>query len=264
MSQVTVLIADDNEVCCIALKTCFEQHGFQVFDYVNNGTDVIERVKQHNVDVLIMDLVLPRLDGCEVLERLNQMELSHRPNIFIHTALSADRIINYALKHGALYFFAKPTQSEVVYRRIVGLLYNRTDLVETPAAAIQAVAGIAVDRVRETATQLIRSVGIPAHIKGYYHLRAAIEYLVNNEESMSQIRHFGMTTHVYPEIAKNFGTSPSRVERNIRNAIEVAWNRGNIETLHQMFGYTVNDKKGRPTNSEFIAMLADRTQMMLL
>ena len=260
-SKPTLLIADANTAYCALFSQYFRTHGFEVFPSLASGTEVVQYVEEHHVDVLLLDLVLPRIDGCAVIERIGEKTGVHQPMVFIHTALSNDQMISYALKHGVKYFFAKMTDCEIVYQRIMDILAMEQGM-EKPALRV-GIASFSDESIREVVTQLIRSVGVPAHIKGYHHLRAAIEYLINHRDHAGNIKYYGMTTHVYPQIASNFSTSPQRVERNIRNAIEIAWNRGNIDTLHEIFGYTVNDKKGRPTNSEFIAMMADRAILML-
>lgn len=260
MAKPSMIIADTNITCCSLFADCFKSHGFHVLPPLSNGVDVVRVVSEQKVDVLLLDLVLHRIDGCAVLERIQKLDPAQQPHTFVHTALTNDQMIEYALRHGARYFFAKMTECEVVFQRVVDMIQMEGILERVSAGSRYPFTD---ETVRDSVTQLIRAVGVPAHIKGYHHLRAAIEYLISQRSVVGETRYYGVTTHIYPRVASSFGTSPQRIERNIRNAIEIAWTRGNIDTLHEIFGYTVNDKKGRPTNSEFIAMLADRTIITL-
>jgi two-component system response regulator (stage 0 sporulation protein A) len=202
-------------------------------------------------DVIVLDLIMPRLDGIGVLERINASN-SKRPKIIMLTAFGQESITQKTVELGADYYILKPFNIEVLISRIrqlAGFGAPVRPSVPTSSAAANRSLDLEV-------TGIIREIGIPAHIKGYQYLRDAIMMIVAEVDLLGAV-----TKVLYPMIAEKYNTTPSRVERAIRHAIEVAWNRGNIEMINKLFGYTVKIEKGKPTNSEFMAMIADKLRM---
>lgn len=199
-------------------------------------------------DVVVMDLVLSRMEGMEVLKELST--LSPRPRILVLSGFARGNVADTAAQLGADYCMMKPCKTSSVLECIRRL----TD--QIPADGEDIREGTRGQSLESTVTAIIHEIGVPAHIKGYQYLREAIIIAVEDMDVINAV-----TKILYPEVAKRFGTTASRVERAIRHAIEVAWDRGDLETLQKYFGYTVSNAKGKPTNSEFIAMIADRLQL---
>ena len=247
--KVKVLIADDNRDLCQILKEFIEkQPDMEISGVAYNGVDVLESLSRQVPDVMILDLIMPHLDGIGVLEKLSTMGLNHRPKIVVVlTNYGKEEITRRVVQLGADYYVLKPFDFEVLVNRIRQLT---TGYSPAPAPMVRQ------RNLDVEVTNIIHEVGIPAHIKGYLYLRDAILMVTNRIELLGAI-----TKELYPMIASKYKTTPSRVERAIRHAIEVAWNRGNVETINSLFGYTVNLDRGKPTNSEFIAMVADKMRM---
>lgn len=258
VSKIKVLIGDDNRDFCDLLRSYIEsQEDLELVGVAHNGAEVVEAVSSQEPDLIILDIIMPHLDGIGVLERLNQMDAQHRPKVIMLTALGQENITQKVLEMGADYHVLKPFSLEMLGTRIRQLVIPRP-VVNVPLLERNDVPALA-PRTRSLdsdITTIIHEIGIPAHIKGYRYLREAIMMVVNRVEFLA-----GVTKELYPTIARNHGTTPSRVERAIRHAIEVAWSRGNLEVLNLLFGHTVNRERGKPTNSEFIAMVADRLRM---
>jgi len=199
-------------------------------------------------DVIILDIIMPHLDGLGVLEQVNALGLEHRPKIIMLTAFGQESIAQRVVDLGADYYILKPFDLNVLAKRI-------RQIVKVGGARVAVHEGRSLDI---EVTGVLHEIGIPAHIKGYLYLREAIILVVQRVELLG-----GVTKELYPSIAKKFATTPSRVERAIRHAIEVAWSRGNVDLIHKLFGHTVNSDRGKPTNSEFIAMVADKLRMEL-
>ena len=236
----TVLLADASEDFRILLRESIERAGdFTVIGSVGDGLEAVELVQKEQPDLLVMDVVLPGLDGFSVMKRLHLRENS-RPQVILLSAFCSDRIVGEAMELGACYFFSKPCEGNA--------LLDRMRAAAAPAEPEQHPA-----ELKNLVTSIIHEIGVPAHIKGYQYLREAIMIAVDDMDVINAV-----TKVLYPEVAKRFSTTPSRVERAIRHAIEVAWDRGDVEVLQKFFGYTVSGVKGKPTNSEFIAMIADR------
>jgi two-component system response regulator (stage 0 sporulation protein A) len=217
-------------------------------------------------DVVVLDIIMPHLDGLGVLERLNEENLEIYPKIIVLSAVGQDKVTQRAIMLGADYYIVKPFDLGLLIRRIRELT-NDTDSSYTSRASSMVVNNSKLSYSKPSAVNrnvsleaeianIIHGIGVPAHIKGYQYLREAIMMVVNNVDLLS-----GITKELYPGIAEKFSTTPSRVERAIRHAIEVAWSRGRIETINKYFGYTIHDEKGKPTNGEFIAMVADKLRM---
>ena len=244
MSTLKILLADADEDSRIALEQDLEQErSLEVVGSTGDGMDAIKLIEKTDLDIIIMDLVLAGVDGLEVLEQMSQMERK-RPMVIVYSAYIRGSVTLQAAEYGADYFIMKPCSSQLVAERI-RQLYQ-----------VSPVAPANNEHLETLVTSVIHEIGVPAHIKGYQYLREAIIIAVEDMEVINAV-----TKGLYPEVARRFDTTASRGERAIRHAIEVAWDRGDIETLQKYFGYTVSNAKGKPTNSEFIAMIADRLQL---
>ena len=237
----TVLLADANEEFrALVRKIIDETEEFTVVGSVGDGTDALRLAEQEAPDLILMDVVLPGLDGFGVLKSLREQE-GEMPPVILISAFCSDRVVSEAVELGAAYFLTKPVEQNALLDRMRSV-FNREAPTEEHSTAL-----------KNLVTSVIHEIGVPAHIKGYQYLREAIMIAVDDMDVINAV-----TKVLYPEVAKRFNTTPSRVERAIRHAIEVAWDRGDLETLQKYFGYTVSNSKGKPTNSEFIAMIADR------
>jgi two-component system response regulator (stage 0 sporulation protein A) len=252
-----ILIADDNrEFNELLSEYLSKEEDMDIIGNAFNGKEVLELVKEKNPDIILLDIIMPHLDGIGVLEELNKMELSPKPKVIMLTAFGHENITQRAVELGASYYILKPFNLEVLAERI-------RQLGKVPAGSgkiqVNPVKNINIRKDNgfiEEITQIIHEIGIPAHIKGYLYLRDAISMVAEEIELLGSI-----TKILYPRIAQKYETTPSRVERAIRHAIEVAWARNNIDTIKKFFGYTINTEKGKPTNSEFIALVADRIRL---
>ena len=258
--QIRVVIADNNKAYAEMIRNHFQaDYRFNVVSVVSDGFDVIEKVETLKPDVLIMELTLPSLDGMSVLSRLREKYTSFngggsvkKPMIIAISAMQKESIAGDAVALGADYFMMKPLSAESLVSTITRFYKSKG----TAGAVFKSRSGIT--DIETMVTETIHEIGIPAHIKGYQYLRHAIMIVVNNLDIINSI-----TKKLYPTVAQDFNTTASRVERAIRHAIEVAWDRGDTEVLNSIFGYTVANSKGKPTNSEFIAMIADRLRLQI-
>ena len=243
-NKVTVVLADANEEFRTMLRQRMEGTGeFHVAGSTENGDQALDLVRRLRPQLLVTDVVLPGLDGFGLLRQLNQLGQG-APRTIVVSSFCSRRTVAQAMEMGVYFFLPKPVNEE-----------SLLELMRQAAAPEQEEAPFA-PALEGMVTAIIHEIGVPAHIKGYQYLREAIMIAVNDMDVINAV-----TKVLYPEVAKRFCTTPSRVERAIRHAIEVAWDRGDIETLQKYFGYTVNSAKGKPTNSEFIAMIADRLQL---
>lgn len=265
MHKIEVLLADDNrEFTGLLSEYISEQSDMKVCGVAYNGEEVIRHLEQsRNVpDILILDIIMPHLDGLGVLEKLREMNLSPMPKIIMLTAFGQENITQKAVQLGASYYILKPFDMEVLSNRIRQLVgvpaHSASAQFSTSSTSLKSnVVPMAKGKnLDANITSIIHEIGVPAHIKGYQYLREAITMVYNNIEILGAI-----TKTLYPAIAEKFKTTPSRVERAIRHAIEVAWTRGNIDSISHLFGYTINISKSKPTNSEFIAMVADKLRI---
>ena len=253
MSKIKVLIADDNREFVDLLKDFLsEQSDIEIIGVAYNGNEALEILEEDVPDVMILDIIMPHLDGLGVLEKIKGLKFDKPPKIILLTAFGQENITQRAVELGASYYILKPFDMEVLVNRIRQVFNNQlvTPNARSPKKLIKG------KNLDANITNLIHEIGVPAHIKGYQYLREAIIMVYNDIEILSAI-----TKSLYPRIATKFNTTPSRVERAIRHGIEVAWQRGNIEALKMMFGYTINTSKAKPTNSEFIAMVADKLRI---
>lgn len=245
--KIKVLIADDNrEFCDILHEYISEQKDLEVVGVAYNGLEAIKMITDREPNVVILDIIMPHLDGIGVLERLDESEISHRPKIIILTALGQETMTQRSVELGADYYILKPFNLDVLSTRIRQLANGET----TPSNTARS------RNLDVEVTKIIHQMGVPAHIKGYQYLRDAILAVIEEVNLLGAV-----TKELYPMIAQKYRTTPSRVERAIRHAIELAWDRGNVEMMNRFFGYTINVERGKPTNSEFIAMVADKLRI---
>ena len=257
--KIKVLIVDDNKDFCDILNEYLErQQDIQVIGVAQDGLNAIELIEEKIPDVVVLDIIMPHLDGLGVLEKLNNMNLKKFPKIIILSAVGQDKITQRAINLGADYYVIKPFDFEVFIDRIRQTANEEScsNSKKRPSSGTHTSLITNNTSLEADITNIIHEIGVPAHIKGYLYLREAITMVVNNVELLSAV-----TKELYPSIAKRFNTTPSRVERAIRHAIEVAWSRGKVDTINNLFGYTVHNDKGKPTNSEFIAMVADKLRI---
>lgn len=241
----TVLLVSANEEFRNLLREAIEKDGeFTVAATARDGLEAYQAVKNGDMDILVMEAILPELDGLSVLAKL-QKENIDCPKTVLMSAFANDQMVSDAAQLGVQYFLPKPFALDALLDKMHMLCAPVVELVRPMQAPVPS--------LKNLVTAIIHEIGVPAHIKGYQYLREAICIAVRDMDVINAV-----TKVLYPEVAKRFNTTPSRVERAIRHAIEVAWDRGDLETLQKYFGYTVSNTKGKPTNSEFVAMIADR------
>ena len=245
----TLLIADNSEEFCAGLSAQLSRNGgFRVVGTAADGERAIALIKERKPQILVLDLMLPKQDGLTVLKAINTLE--NKPLVLATSGFITDYVASAAANLGVRYLMLKPCDMTALTERLEEL----RGAPNKPASQPQTEKG----SIEALVTSIIHEIGVPAHIKGYQYLREAIIIAVNDMDVINAI-----TKVLYPQVAKTFQTTPSRVERAIRHAIEVAWDRGDLDTLQRFFGYTVSNTKGKPTNSEFIALIADKLQLQL-
>jgi two-component system response regulator (stage 0 sporulation protein A) len=269
MNKLTVIIADDNkEFTKLLASTISKENDLEIVGTASDGIQAYEMIMEKQPDIVLLDMIMPNLDGLGVLEKLKISNIAHYPTIIMISAVGQDRITTKALELGAEYYIVKPFDLNVLSQRIQDIKanYQPKNIISNEFSSTNNAHKRYINAlnsklekdlsIEASITNIIHDIGIPAHIKGYQYLRDAILIVINNIETINQI-----TKVLYPEVAKIYKTTPSRVERAIRHSIEVAWSRGNNRTIENIFGYTVSDMKGKPTNSEFIAMIADKLRL---
>lgn len=246
----TVFIADSAEDFCTGLIAALQRaDGFQVVGTANDGEQAIRMIAERKPDVLVLDLMLSKQDGISVLKAISGME--HRPVTLATSGFVTEYVSSTAANLGVRYLMLKPCDMTSLVERLEEIRGGESLRYPAPRRADKT-------SIETMVTGIIHEIGVPAHIKGYQYLREAIIIAVDDMDVINAI-----TKVLYPQVAKTFQTTPSRVERAIRHAIEVAWDRGDLDTLQRFFGYTVSNTKGKPTNSEFIALIADKLQLQL-
>ncbi len=248
MTKLKVIVADTDRDFCNSLRASLtDADGFELLAVTDSGVDAMEKVQRYQPDILICDLILPGIDGFELIARVRKLTIAKKPKIIVVSRLSGENFISKALGAGATYFMAKPVDIPTLRERMLDFSANRAQIVRNSAYTARR------SGLDEKLSNIFITVGIPAHIKGYQYLREAIKMSIDNPEIINSI-----TKKLYPGIAERFNTSASKVERAIRHAIEVAWNRGKIENINSIFGIKIYSPNDKPTNGEFIALLADK------
>jgi two-component system response regulator (stage 0 sporulation protein A) len=265
MEEIKVLLADDNRDFIEVLKEYISNQEDMVLSGVAyNGNDALDMIKKEEPDVVVLDIIMPHLDGLGVMEKL--INTIKRPRVIILTSFGQENMTHRAVQLGADYYILKPFDLDTLGKRIrqlVGVYEAAPSFNNTSNAMISPnISSVIQVNVKNSkmieveVTKMIQQMGVPAHVKGYQYLRDAIVSVIKDVSLLGAV-----TKELYPMIAKNYGTTPSRVERAIRHAIELAWDRGNIEFMNKFFGYTINVDRGKPTNSEFVAMVADKLRI---
>lgn len=255
MGEINIVIVDDNKDFCEILEEYLtEQEDFKIVGKAYNGNQALELIQEKEPDLVLLDIIMPHLDGIGVLENMNVMSLKKRPKVIILTTLGQESTTHRSIDLGADYFILKPFDLDVLSTRIRQLFDNGS--VREKNVFYQGQSGKPPKSMDVEVTRIIHQMGVPAHIKGYQYLRDAILFVIEDVNLLGAV-----TKELYPMIAQKYTTTASRVERAIRHAIELAWDRGNVEMMTKFFGYTINIERGKPTNSEFIAMVADKLRM---
>ncbi len=260
MGKLNVAIADDNErVVQMLDEVLSKESDVNIVGKASNGKEVYDIIRHKQPDVVLLDLIMPKLDGLMLMAKVNQDQtIKKRPEFIVMSAVGSERMTEDAFRLGAAYYMMKPLDQETVVNQVKSFMEPaRQTRQEVKAAPYAENRASYIERNLENdVTDMIHEIGVPAHIKGYQYLRDAIILSVQDMEMLNSI-----TKILYPTIAKKNQTTPSRVERAIRHAIEVAWSRGKMDTIDALFGYTIHTGKGKPTNSEFIALIADKIRL---
>ncbi len=258
MKKIKVCVVDDNrELVGLLEDYISSQDDMEIAGIAHNGQDCLDLLESTDTDVLVLDIIMPHLDGLAVLERLRELKKGAIPNVIMLTAFGQEDVTKKAVELGASYFILKPFDMENLGNHIRQVSGKSSQVSrKVPAGNYRQHTEHKPRNLDASITSIIHEIGVPAHIKGYLYLREAISMVYNDIELLGSI-----TKVLYPDIAKKYNTTASRVERAIRHAIEVAWSRGNIDSISSLFGYTVSMSKAKPTNSEFIAMVADKLRL---
>lgn len=248
-NKINVLLADDNRSFCEPLQAFFAgDEVINICDVAFNGEQALAKIDEFMPQVALLDVIMPRIDGIGVLEELYAKQLTDKVQVIMLSGFGQEEMLRRAMELGAKYYMMKPLDFTVLRNRIISM-FNK------PAGAATGFAPM-VRNLDVEVTRVIQQMGVPAHVKGYQYLRDAIILVVEEMNLLGAV-----TKELYPLIAEKYDTTASRVERAIRHAIELAWDRGNVDMMNRFFGYTVNMERGKPTNSEFIAMVADRLRI---
>ena len=260
--MIRVLLADDNRDFIQILREYIQSQKDMVLTGVAyNGNDALDMISKEEPDVVVLDIIMPHLDGLGVLEKL--AGIKHKPKVIIPTSFGQESMTQRAVQLGADYFILKPFDLNTLGKRIRQLVGADEIIASNTNSSYvynndqdSLIKNSSPKSIEIEVTKMIQQMGVPAHVKGYQYLRDAIVLVINDVSLLGAV-----TKELYPMIAKKYTTTPSRVERAIRHAIELAWDRGNIEFMNKFFGYTINVDRGKPTNSEFIAMVADKLRI---
>ncbi len=260
MAKINVAIVDDNERMVSLLDTILKtDKNIEVIGKGDDGVQALDIIRNQEPDVVLLDLIMPKLDGLEVMQQVNRdASLKKRPAFIVISAIGQENITENAFSLGAMYYIMKPFENDMILKRIHQVTEGQLLQPMHPGKNrnMEYASEYREKNLETDVTNIIHEIGVPAHIKGYQYLRDAIIMSVDNREVINSI-----TKVLYPTIAKMNKTTPSRVERAIRHAIEVAWSRGKMDTIDDLFGYTIHTGKGKPTNSEFIALIADKIRL---
>ena len=253
-NRIKILIADDKAEFGVHCANILRTYGMEVNLCEKDGQKLLHRIKIQKPDVIIADVFMPNLDILGVLKEIKELPQNEAPLVFAISSYDNPMLERETLATGAAYYFIKPFDINIMAERIIRLTNWEKD---SSPLNIPEQHSIEND-LEMTVTEIIHQIGVPAHIKGYHYLRVAIILSVQDSEIINSV-----TKLLYPAVAKQFSTTSSRVERAIRHAIEVAWDRGDVNVLNSYFGYTIHNARGKPTNSEFIAMIADKLRLRM-
>lgn len=255
--KIKILIADENGEFRSALKESLTHMGMEIVDEASNGLDVLTKIKRTEPDVVLIDIWLPKMDTIQIIKKSKTLfpTSSEAPDFIVFSFCSNQNLFLEAIDAGASYCMQKPFDHTTLYERIQRIYKNRKSAYKSDITGDLAYTAEGKN-LESQVTSIIHRIGVPAHIKGYQYLRTAIMMTVEDGELINSV-----TKILYPTVAKKYQTTSSRVERAIRHAIEVAWDRGDLDTLNSYFGYTIQNERGKPTNSEFIAMIADNLRL---
>ncbi|HIT59816.1 MAG TPA: sporulation transcription factor Spo0A [Candidatus Fimousia stercorigallinarum] len=257
MNKIQVGIADDNVRMIEIMDQLFEnEEDIQVVGHAADGMEAVEMIKRKEPDVVLLDIIMPKLDGLGVMERVHNDEaIKKQPAFIILSAMGQENVTEEAFELGASYYILKPFDRKSVIRKVKQAKEKRRSA-NAAYVSMDKKSDLTMHDLEVIITNMIHEIGVPAHIKGYQYLRDSILLAVEDMDILNSI-----TKQLYPTIAEKHHTTPSRVERAIRHAIEVAWGRGKMDTINRLFGYTVHAEKGKPTNSEFIALITDKIRL---
>lgn len=251
--KLKVIIAENMTDFSKECEKVLGSYGMDVILIKKDGNTLLSEIKVQSPDIVLADVFMPHIDIMGVLESINKMSEDMKPIVFAMCNFDNPLLESKTLEKGVSYYFIKPFSVEMLAKRIVQFTgYNSPLLPNTLKAPVN------YNELEMMITDIIHQIGVPAHIKGYHYLREAILLSVKNPDIINSV-----TKQLYPTVAKKFQTTPSRVERAIRHGIEVAWDRGNVDVLNSYFGYTIHVGRGKPTNSEFIAMIADKLRLKM-
>ena len=248
VGNITVLLTDEKDDSTLQLAATLRSNRMEVKLCAKNGAEVLNIIEETNPDVVVMDAFLQHIDAAGVISRINMKDPSKRPLIIVMSGIDNSNFEREMLRNGVDYYFLKPIDAQMVAQRIVQLTSWKDVGVTAHYEAPQ--------DLTVTITEILHQIGVPAHIKGYRYVREAIKLTVENPEMLNSV-----TKILYPTVAKNFKSTSSRVERAIRHGIETAWDRGDVDVLNSYFGYTIQNERGKPTNSEFIALITDKLRL---
>lgn len=245
-----ILVADENASTRHATKEALLRRGYQIVDEAQNGEEALIKINRNHPDIVICDIWLSKLDGIGLLRNCKGINFSpdREPSFIMASLVSSQSVFVDATRAGAAVCLMKPFDIKSLYEHIDTIYRQRMESTTSAKAA--------GEDIETQVTKIIHQIGVPAHIKGYQYLRTAILMTISDNEIINSV-----TKILYPSVAKKYSTTTSRVERAIRHAIEVAWDRGDVDTLNSYFGYTIQNNRGKPTNSEFIAMIADNMRL---
>lgn len=248
-------IADDNLEFCKLLRDYFlDQPGFKIEIIAHNGQELIRALRQTKIDVLLLDMIMPEIDGLAVLKWLKEHSMAHKPKVIVFSAFAKEEVAQKAVELGVDYYILKPFDLPTLKQRILEIVSNPSS--KGVIVKKQLINEPQFRDLEKKVAGIIKELGIPPHFKGYSYLEAAIISTVQEPSLINEV-----TTKLYPAIAKLFDTNEQRVERAMRFAIETAWNKGNVQVIHDLFGYCVDDQKGKPSNASFIAIIADKIRL---
>ena len=252
-NKVKVLISDDTKEFYAKCAALFGAYDYDTMCVAQDGVEILKMIADYQPDIVLMEVYMPHLDALGVMKSA-LMDKSIKTPMFMTISSSTSAALERELAaNGATYFFIKPVDTDVMVERVMQFAQTKTQSFTAPTRQ-----GKAAPDLEVMVTEIIHQVGVPAHIKGYHYLRDSIIMSVEEPDIINSV-----TKRLYPSVAKKNGTTPSRVERAIRHAIEVAWDRGDVDVLNSYFGYTIHNGRGKPTNSEFIAMISDKLRLKL-